>query len=154
MKLKRKAKERFKKKVTRKLHQNKYIHPKKITEGAIKKTYDKNKTMLENLRKTDLKEMFGKNLPTHIPEQPLNPPKVNEVHAAACAKLVARFGEDYSAMSRFHKINTYQWTEKECKRKVEMWKAGQVSQYGCMDGHDKKTVPVEGKVVLRKRCPR
>jgi hypothetical protein len=130
------------------------ILPKRVQADAIKEKYDKNKTMLQNLNQTDLKEMFGKNLPTHIPDAPLNPPKVSERDARVCEKLHAKFGNDFAAMARFHKFNIFQWTEPQCKRKVELWQSGQVSDFGCMEGHEKKTVKKEGKITLRSRCPK
>jgi hypothetical protein len=154
VKLKRKANSRYKRKVTRTVKTTKEILPKRIREDAIKEKYDKNKTMLQNLNNTDLKEMFAKKLPTHIPDAPLNPPKVSERDAPVCQRLQAKFGNDYAAMARYHKVNIFQWTEAQCKRKVEMWQSGQVSDFGCMEGHAKKTEKKEGKVTLRVRCPR
>merc|ERR1712118_132314 len=111
VKLKRKANSRYKRKVTRTVKTTREILPKRVQADAIKEKYDKNKTMLQNLNQTDLKEMFGKNLPTHIPDAPLNPPKVSERDARVCEKLHAKFGNDFAAMARFHKLNIFQWTE-------------------------------------------
>merc|ERR1712151_346049 len=100
------------------------IHPKKIQDESLRQAWDLNKTMKQNLESTDMKKLYFDRLPKSIPKEARHQPKVNEEEAPICEKLSKKHGDDYEKMPRDIKINVFQWTQQQCKKRVLAWKAG------------------------------
>lgn len=123
-----KTRQRTKKAISSKIKQKsrRFQNPKQIRDEKLRERFDKSKTWTENLRNTDLKEMYKDALPTEDQIAKVrNVPKVNEDEARICDALVKKHGEeDYDAMFRDHKVNVWQWTAKVCEKKVSAWREG------------------------------
>jgi len=76
-------------------------------------------------------------LPKKIPKKGAHPLKVNEDEAPICKKLLDKHGEDYQKMHWDIKINIFQWTQRECEKKVKAYKAGKVRSMAAeiLSGH-------------------
>merc|ERR1711948_166372 len=77
-----------------------------------------------SLEATDVKEMYSDKLPAVIPKEAAHVPKVNEEEAPIIEKLIRKHGDDYEAMHWDIKLNEFQWTKANCKKRVLAWKAG------------------------------
>merc|ERR1711907_336380 len=93
-------------------------------DEAFKERYDKSKTMKQNLEATNLKEMFSSRLPAEIPKEAKHQCKVNEEEVPICKRLTAKHGDNFEAMHWDVKLNIFQWTTKQCEKKVTAWKQG------------------------------
>lgn len=121
-----KTRQRTYRAVTQKVKPRRFTNPNLIKDPKLRERFDKKKSFLENLRCTDLKEMYADRFPT---EEQLakvgHVPKVNEDEAKICQALVQKHGEEeYDAMFRDHKVNVWQWTAKQCEKKVLAWREG------------------------------
>jgi hypothetical protein len=58
-----------------------------------------------------------------IPEQrPSRPPRLSHGEVANVKALISKYGDNYKAMSRDLKINVYQHTPKQIKKRVELYR--------------------------------
>lgn len=121
-------KSRNAKKVSQKVKEGKkmrkHFNPRHIQDQELRKRFDKNKTLKQNMEATNLKEMYKERLPKKIPKKAAHPVKVNEEEAPICKKLAEKYGEDYEKMHWDMKINVFQWTTRFCEKKVKAFKAG------------------------------
>eukprot|EP00929_Paragymnodinium_shiwhaense_P103308 TRINITY_DN6670_c0_g1_i1.p1 TRINITY_DN6670_c0_g1~~TRINITY_DN6670_c0_g1_i1.p1 ORF type:complete len:162 (+),score=51.31 TRINITY_DN6670_c0_g1_i1:62-547(+) len=100
------------------------LHARKIQDESLREHWDSKKTLKENIESTDMKKLYFHRLPKEIPKEAKNIPKVNEEEVPICKKLSDKHGDDYVAMSRDIKINVFQWTESQVKKRVLLWKEG------------------------------
>ncbi|CAK9085070.1 Nucleolar protein 16 [Durusdinium trenchii] len=123
-------KKRNAKKVTTKVKekkvQKKHFNVKQIQDPELRKRFDKGKTLKENMEQTNLKEMYKDVLPKKIPKKGAHPVKVNEEEAPICKELLKKHGDDYEKMHWDIKVNVFQWTARQCEKKVKALKAGKV----------------------------
>mmetsp|Transcript_45385 Transcript_45385/g.84663 ORF Transcript_45385/g.84663 Transcript_45385/m.84663 type:complete len:161 (+) Transcript_45385:43-525(+) len=106
--------------------QKKHFNARQIQDPELRKRFDKSKSLKKNLENTDLKEMYKERLPKKIPKKGAHPLKVNEEEAPICKKLIDKYGEDYQKMHWDVKINIFQWTTKQCEKKVQAYQSGKV----------------------------
>eukprot|EP00928_Gymnodinium_smaydae_P049785 TRINITY_DN33438_c0_g1_i1.p1 TRINITY_DN33438_c0_g1~~TRINITY_DN33438_c0_g1_i1.p1 ORF type:complete len:160 (-),score=54.28 TRINITY_DN33438_c0_g1_i1:70-549(-) len=100
------------------------LHPRQIEDPAMRERWDVKKTAKQNISSMNVKEMYYNRLPEKIPKRAKNIPKVNEEEAPICEKLSQKHGDKYDAMHRDIKINVFQWTAQQCKKKVAAWQEG------------------------------
>jgi len=113
------------------------VRKKRIRDEALKEVYDPKKTMKQNLASTNVKEMYLNRLPAEVPTKPKHPTKVGEEEAPICEQLDRCHGDDYEAMHWDIKVNVFQWTVSQCKKKVLAWKQGKVRSMAAeiLSGH-------------------
>lgn len=99
-----------------------FANPNKIKDEKLRERFDKDKSWIENLKATDLKEMYSEVLPDVIAEKAVwTLPKLSEDELAVVKKLIATHGEsNFRKMSFDRKLNVYQWTEAQCEKKVSL----------------------------------
>mmetsp|Transcript_9220 Transcript_9220/g.23698 ORF Transcript_9220/g.23698 Transcript_9220/m.23698 type:complete len:157 (-) Transcript_9220:151-621(-) len=113
-------------KVVSRKPKDKNLKTRQIRDPALRKRYDKKKTLLENLKSTDVKEMYSDLLPAEIPKHAAHPTKVNEEEKPIIEKFVQKHGYNYDAMHWDIKLNVFQWTAAACKKRVLAWKKGNI----------------------------
>merc|ERR1719460_3086593 len=86
----------------------------------LKQVWDAKKTMLENFNSIDLKTLYEDRFPETIPAR-RHEDKINEWERSVLARLVEKHGGDITAMSRDIKINKWQWTAAQLKKKVKLF---------------------------------
>merc|ERR1712113_1020003 len=79
-----------------------------------------------NLEATNVKDLYYDRLPKEIPKEAKHQPKVNEEECPICKKLVEKHGDNYEAMHWDIKLNVFQWTTQQCKKRVVAWKSGKI----------------------------
>jgi hypothetical protein len=109
--------------IAKKLQKKKHsVNPTAIRDDKFRAVYDKEKTMLENMRSVDLKTLYNDSLPVSIPSKAAwTLPKLNEEEVSVVRKLISLHGEGgFKKMACDRKHNKYQWTEEQCQKKVNL----------------------------------
>ena len=99
-----------------------FENPSQIQDEKFKDRFNKKMTWIQNMRATDLKEMYGESLPEDIAAKAQwTLPKLSEDELAIVKKLIATHGEsNFKKMSFDRKVNLLQWTEDQCEKKVNL----------------------------------
>mmetsp|Transcript_41896 Transcript_41896/g.100677 ORF Transcript_41896/g.100677 Transcript_41896/m.100677 type:complete len:161 (-) Transcript_41896:8-490(-) len=99
-----------------------------VTDNRLREVWDEKLTTKQNLTKYTLKELYYDSLPDpeDIPEKGKER-KLCWRDADVVRDLVAKFGDDAARMARDHKTNIYQWSERECRLRVERLKKGLIN---------------------------
>jgi hypothetical protein len=99
-----------------------FTNPNRIQDAKLKERFDKEKSWIQNLKTTNLKEMYSEQLPETIPDKAAwTVPKLSEDEATTVRRLVQVHGEiNFRKMAFDRKLNIYQWTEDQCQNKVKM----------------------------------
>lgn len=116
-----KTRKKTKVKVSRKIKKNRaYVAKGELMCERLKEVWDNKKTMLENFNSIDLKTLYEDRFPEKIPDR-RHEDKINEWERSVLEKLVAKHADDITAMSRDIKINKWQWTAAQLKKKVKLF---------------------------------
>mmetsp|Transcript_41726 Transcript_41726/g.84240 ORF Transcript_41726/g.84240 Transcript_41726/m.84240 type:complete len:158 (-) Transcript_41726:218-691(-) len=117
--------------------QEQKLNPRKIQDEELRKRYDPTKTLKQNLASTDVKEMYYKRLPKSIPKEAKHAPKVGEEEVPICEQFIKKHGDDYAAMHWDIKMNVFQWTTAQCKKRVLAYQKGKVRSMSAeiLSGH-------------------
>mmetsp|Transcript_82612 Transcript_82612/g.219300 ORF Transcript_82612/g.219300 Transcript_82612/m.219300 type:complete len:158 (-) Transcript_82612:196-669(-) len=117
--------------------QEKFLNPRKIQDDRLRERYDKSKTLKQNLAATNVKDMYYDMLPEKIPTEAKHTPMVGEEESPICAQFVKKHGEDYAAMHWDIKLNVFQWSTQQCKKRVLAHNKGKVRSMAAeiMSGH-------------------
>ena len=83
----------------RKEKPRRFVNPNTIYDPKLNEQYDKKRTLLDNMRCTDLKAMYEERLPKEGSVRPRNVPKVNENFMSPATKSDKRL---------------FKWTELLC----------------------------------------
>ena len=106
------------------------MNPCNIRDEALRKAYDPKKTLKQNLESVDVAKLYAD--ATNKPER-LDAPrkvkhiyKVNEEEAPICQAMVKKHGDNFDAMFWDIKINIFQWTVAQCRKKVTAFNKGKI----------------------------
>mmetsp|Transcript_107723 Transcript_107723/g.303475 ORF Transcript_107723/g.303475 Transcript_107723/m.303475 type:complete len:159 (-) Transcript_107723:108-584(-) len=100
------------------------LNPRKVQDPSMRKAWDVKKTVKQNIESMSVKELFMDRLPKEIPKEAKHQPKVNEEEAPICERLFKKHGDNYDKMHMDIKINIFQWTAQQCRKRVMAWKDG------------------------------
>mmetsp|Transcript_79743 Transcript_79743/g.157974 ORF Transcript_79743/g.157974 Transcript_79743/m.157974 type:complete len:161 (+) Transcript_79743:52-534(+) len=129
-----------------------FVNPKLVQDEALRKQWDNSRTLKENLTAKTVKELYWDSLPAEIPKEGKHPIKLNEEELPIITQLVEKHGDDYDKMHWDIKINIFQWTKAEIKKRVEAYKQGKVRSMAAeiFSGHGQDLrKPVFGAAKLR-----